>query len=187
MKKHARGITLAILGFLSLVIVSPIVTEASSTSGTISILGTEGLRVNHEVFATFRFSPGSFEINSGGVITFENLVTMDGHTISIVNAADLPTSIGQVFMCGSPGTVCASILMLHFPGGFGPGGPIGPPVAFVNVASNPSGFSMNGVAGNSLFIAPGQTVALTISAPSGTTLQYMCAIHAWMQGTINVK
>ena len=188
MNKHGHTIALATLGIVMLLAFSPAV-AASSTSGTISIIGTEGVNIGHKVFASFRFSPIDFEINHGGVITFENLVTHDMHTISIVNPADLPTNINQVFGCGAPGTVCAKIFAAHIPNGFNPvtGQPNPPVLVFVTVSGNPPGFAMNSVQGNSILIFPGQTLQVTITAPSGATLHYMCAIHPWMQGTINVK
>ncbi len=188
MNKHGHTIALATLGFVMMLAMSPVV-AASSTSGTISIIGTEGTNIGHKVFASFRFSPSNFEINHGGVITFENLVTHDVHTISIVNPSDLPTNINQVFSCGAPGTICAKILATHVPNGFNPatGQPNPPVLFFVTVQGDPSGFTMNNVQGNSIVILPGQTLHVTISAPSGATLSYMCAIHPWMQGTINVK
>ena len=189
MKKNVRIITVAVLGLIALIVLSPVTTEASNTTGTISIIGNETLRVNHEISATFRFSPGDFQITSGGVITFENLVTPDPHTISIVDPSALPTTVGQVFACAGPGTPCGAILATHVPNGFNmqTGQPNPPVLPFVTVEGDPSGFTVSNVQGNSVLIAPGQTVQVAISAPSGTTLHYMCAIHPWMQGTINVK
>jgi plastocyanin len=43
------------------------------------------------------------------------------------------------------------------------------------------------VPGDSLFQAPGKNVSAVVSAPAGTTLYYLCAIHPWMQGKIVVK
>ena len=192
MKKPVRAFIIALIGVVAVIVFSP-TAAAASTSATVQIVGGEGVLINHKIFASFHFKPGSIEINSGGTVTFENLVTMDGHTISIVDPANLPTNVTQVFGCGAPGTVCAAILAQHFPNGFGPGGPNpGPIVQFVKVLGNPSGFTNStGFAGNSILLSPPSlpfnVYTVTISAPSGTTLHYMCAIHAWMQGTITVK
>ncbi len=176
------------VALLALMALTPAITSASSSGKVVNIIGEEGFKANSRVFATFHFSPGHIEVNHGSVVTFVNIVTNDMHTISIVNESDLPTSIGQVFMCGAPGTVCAAIFAAHIPKGFGPNGQPNPPVlTFVNVPGNPSGFAQGNVQGNSLLIFPGQTVDLTVSAPSGTSFHYMCAIHAWMQGDISVK
>ncbi len=175
--------------FIVLTILLPAMTSnASSNSARVGIIGDEGFNANSRVFSTFRFSPGLTVINHLGVITFENLVTNDVHTISIVAASALPTSIGQVFMCGAPETVCAAIFAAHAPNGFGPNGQPNPPVHFfVNVPGNPSGFAQGNVHGNSLLILPGQTVDVTVSAPSGMSFRFMCAIHPWMQAQVDVK
>ena len=41
--------------------------------------------------------------------------------------------------------------------------------------------------GDSMLFFPGGSVSAQINSPAGTTLFYFCAIHPWMQGTINVK
>ena len=40
--------------------------------------------------------------------------------------------------------------------------------------------------GDSRLLTPGATAYAKVSAPAGTTLHYICAIHAWMQATITV-
>ena len=43
--------------------------------------------------------------------------------------------------------------------------------------------------GDSIAIQPGahKTISATVSAPSGTRLYFVCAVHPWMQGKIVVK
>ena len=44
--------------------------------------------------------------------------------------------------------------------------------------------------GDSLFFVaeePFNTISAQVTAPAGTTLKYLCAIHPWMQGTITVR
>jgi hypothetical protein len=40
---------------------------------------------------------------------------------------------------------------------------------------------------DTLFLPPGTAISVPVTAPSGTTLSYFCAIHAWMQGSITVN
>ncbi len=193
MKKPVRAF-IALIGVVAVIAFSP-TAAAASTSFTVQIVGGEGVLINHKVFASFHFRPGHIEINHGGTVTFENLVTMEPHTISIVKESDLPTTVGQIFACFGPGTICGAILATHIPNGFNmmtmqPNPPI---IQFVSVSTNPLGGFTNstGFAGNSILLSDPSfhfnTYTVTISAPSGTTLHYMCAIHAWMQGTIDVK
>jgi plastocyanin len=166
-----------------------IVTSAALSSAdatrTITIKGTEHFVANTLVSADFRFSPGPFAIKSGETVTWEN-TTVDPHTISVVNQSDLPTNINQVFSCGAPGTVCAQFFACHFPNGFGPGGPVPP----INLACGNAKKGQLADPGDSFLIPPPgtgpQRVTAMITASSGTTLFYMCAIHPWMQGRIDV-
>jgi hypothetical protein len=41
--------------------------------------------------------------------------------------------------------------------------------------------------GDSLLFFAGESISATISAPAGSTLFYLCAIHPWMQGSISVR
>jgi plastocyanin len=38
-----------------------------------------------------------------------------------------------------------------------------------------------------LFFFDDQSITATVTAPPGATLQYLCAIHPWMQGEIAVQ
>jgi plastocyanin len=176
----------------------------SADTGTVKILGDEHFVPNALVMATFKFAPGPLSTGSGATITWDNMGNQasadEPHTVTIVNKGDLPTSIDQVFACGAPGTVCATALAAHSAGALPvpttgcPAGrvavqPPGSPVAFcflqeVEAAGSASGLDKPG---DSLFIAADGTAAATVSAPSGTTLYYLCAIHPWMQGSISVR
>jgi plastocyanin len=41
-------------------------------------------------------------------------------------------------------------------------------------------------AGDSILILPGQTITVTVTAPAGTHLHFICIFHPWMQGEIIV-
>ena len=44
------------------------------------------------------------------------------------------------------------------------------------------------VAGDSLLVdADNQSIRARVTAPAGTTLRYLCAIHSWMQGKLVVE
>jgi plastocyanin len=181
--------TLIALVFVALS--SSVVLGSADASRTVELKGTEHFVPNALINADFRFSPGPLSVKSGDVVTWQNTITApDPHTISIVNANDLPTNVNQVFNCGAPGTVCAAILACHFPNGFGPGGP-NPPINFA--CGNAANGNFAAVGDSFLIPPPGfgpaslQTVSAKITAPSGSVLHYMCAIHPWMQGEINVN
>ena len=175
---HVPSITVGLV--LLLLAVSP---SLAATSGpSVQILGENSVRTNHGVTSTYRFAPGRLDVQPGAVITFSSTVPCQidcDHTISIVNKGELPSGVVQTFQClfDFPGTVCAKITDLVFP--HGPGGPANP---IVTVPGEPSGFKD----GNTFLIRQGQTLEIVVTAPSGTTIHYMCAIHPWMQAAITV-
>jgi plastocyanin len=183
--------TLAALVFVALS--SSVVLGSADASRTVTLMGTEHFVPNALINANFRFSPGPLSVKSGDVVTWQNAITSpDPHTISIVNGSDLPTNVNQVFNCGAPGTVCFTILMCHFPDGFG--GPGGGPPPTINLTCGNAKLGNLAAPGDSFLIPPPgfgppslQTITARITAPSGSVLHYMCAIHPWMQGEINVS
>jgi plastocyanin len=144
------------------------------------IKGGETFKINAYVKDSVHFVGGTVTVRSGGTVTVMN-TTADAHTLSIVKSSQLPRSLKQIENCG----VCGEIAKSHGVNPEGPPHPGPPPIPLVNVG--PAGFDEPG---DSVFIAPkghGGPVTLTVSAPSGTTLNFMCAIHPWMQGRIHVK
>jgi plastocyanin len=182
MRKLVRVVPISIGMLVLLMVLSPAL--ASSNGPTVKILGDNSTRINERVLSTYHFGPGKIHVRPGGMLTFTNTGTCSvlpdcTHTISIVDESQLPVNVTQVFAClfDFPGTVCAPISNAHFPQG--PAGPVNP---VANVTGEPSGFR----GGNSFVINHGQTLDIGITAPTGTTIHYMCAIHPWMQGSIVV-
>ena len=178
MRRFVKVVPCTIALLVLTMVFSP--TLASSTGPTVKVVGGNGVRINSIIFSTYHFSPGKTHARPGQMVTFLNTGTCTDcqHTISLVNDSQLPAAFDDVFACGAPGTVCFNIVSAHFPQG--PGGPTTNPIA--NVTGEPTGFH----GGNSFLITQGQSIEIGISAPTGTTLHYMCAFHAWMQGTIVV-
>ncbi|HEV2119885.1 MAG TPA: hypothetical protein VGS11_07270 [Candidatus Bathyarchaeia archaeon] len=177
-----RIVPISIGMIVLLMVMSPVL--ASSNGPTVKILGNDSSRINERVLSTYHFGPGRIHVMPGGMLTFTNIGTCSvpadcTHTISIVDDSQLPVNVTQVFAClfDFPGTVCGVISSAHFPQG--PTGPVNP---VANVTGEPSGFR----GGNSFLINHGQTLDIGITAPTGTTIHYMCAIHPWMQGAIIV-
>jgi plastocyanin len=182
MRKLVRIVPISLGMLILLMTMSPAL--ASSNGPTVKILGDNSVRINEKLVSSYHFGPGTIHVRQGGMITFDNTgrcsVPFDcTHTISIVNDAQLPVDVAHVFAClfDSPGTVCSAIGDAHFP--HGPGGPVNPAA---NVAGEPSGFR----GANSFVITHGQTLDIIVTAPTGTTIHYLCGIHPWMQGTIEV-
>jgi plastocyanin len=153
-------------------------TIASATAGPkaptkqkLAIVGHSEFKVNKLAFDNQRFSKSTFAIRSGGTVTLRNRArTEDPHTISLVKKSQLPTS----FDC----EVCDEIFGAH-----------GPDEATGNLASPVVDVGAPGYdqPGDSTFIPPHGRVSFNVTAPAGTTLHFICAIHPWMQGRIKVR
>lgn len=149
---------------------------ANADSGmTVRVMGEEDVEPNVRIFSNFRFSPGPITVKSGDTVTWVDVGdTPAPHTMTIVDSADLPDTFEEVFACTAPGAPCGNALAGHFPGG--------PPVLVLN-----AGAAGLDAPGDSLLFFPGGSATANVSAPAGSTLSYLCAIHPWMQGTIDVK
>jgi len=160
---------LVILTSLVAVIVLGLFTYGAASAGTatVTIGGVENFTANALVNSTFHFTPGPITVHTGDTLTFVNRVG-DPHTISVVAKSDLPTNINQVFECD----ICNTILGAGGVTGNGVHNQLAAPGDSVWI--NPAG-------------APDSTISVKVTAPSGSTLHYMCAIHGWMQGTIYVR
>jgi plastocyanin len=145
---------------------------------TIRTAGTEDVHINSKIFSNLRFSPGHTTLKSGDQLTLSHDdATDEPHTLTIVNADERPSDAEGVFGCGAPGTLCDEAFTT-----------VGPQITdeaqsqFINVAG---GSGLDGRL-DTLWLPPGTSISVPVTAPSGTTLSYFCAIHAWMQGSITV-
>ncbi len=126
------------------------------------------------------FSPTHLRVPSGSAVAFANVSgkqSGEAHTVSVVSRARVPRTAQAVLTCGAPGTVCFDILKAH-----DPNGDQKPPFDLL-VNKGRAGLDRDG---DSRLLLPGATAYARVTAPAGTTLHYICAIHAWMQATITV-
>jgi plastocyanin len=142
---------------------------------TVRIVGEDSFKPNKFVKNTFRFSPGRIRVRHGATVTWQN-GTMAPHTVTVLAEHDVPATVEEVFGCGEPGGPCEPALSGHFPS------ETGPPVPVLN-AGEPGLDTV----GDSLFVPDGGETSAEISAPPSTSLNYVCAIHPWMQGLIKVR
>lgn len=145
----------------------------TATPQAVRTTGDEKVVPNAMVQATIRFTPGMIKAASGDEVTWtHDDATTAPHTVTIVE--EFPgATLDEIFGCGAPGEPCAVALAAHFAGGFNP---------VVNVG----GPGLD-APGDSLFFFDDQSVTAAVTAPAGTTLLYLCSIHPWMQGTIEVQ
>lgn len=170
-------------------------------AATVTTQGECGMSQNERVFCDVNFQPGTVEVMHGAEVMFSDEDDVQfPHTITIVQENALPTSFQEIFTCQP----CHRALRAHFHGrmmgpgmpphdGDGGGGPGKPPndgdngdkrrqpKPVVNVGAQ--GLDMPG---DSLLLKDGQSVSAVVSAAPGTDLYYLCSIHSWMQGEIQV-
>jgi hypothetical protein len=168
---------LAVVGLTVSTIAQGKTSHAAPKHITISTAGVGTWARNGFFKETVHFVHPSYTIASGGTITFEKGKgdkTLDPHTLTVVKPSQLPRSPRQIEEClgDAPGTPCTI--------GDSATGPI----------------SLNGKPGLSepgqnLSITPGpygvsKGVTVTVTAPPGTTLHFMCSVHPWMQAVLHV-
>jgi hypothetical protein len=128
------------------------------------------------------FSPRNATIAQGGTLTIKNGRPGIPHTFSLVRQSLLPKTRPQRQKCFDPGHICRRIAVWH--------------QALDNTVDvNPVDVGQTGwdtagglhKTGDSVFFNRNRPRALPVSAPAGSTLYFMCAIHPWMQGTIAVR
>jgi plastocyanin len=165
---------LAVLAALSLAALTLTTAASGATDKTVRTQGDETFVPNSKIMATLKFTPGHVVVNSGDTLTLEHADKSDEpHTLSIVNANEVPTTIEEVFEC----PVCQEVFDLLGPEPF-------TEAAFFNGPG--TGPGIDGRL-DTLVVFPGQSISAQVTAASGTTLDYLCAIHPWMQGEIDVQ
>lgn len=181
----SRRLPLALLAAVSLIAAAISATTASAdkaetaqSSARIDIVGGVKIRPGVSVSDTQRFTPRTRTVSPGATVTIRNrATTQDPHTFSLVRRTQLPRTPGQLNRCFEGG-VCGQLFQAHeVPEG---DGPPGKPV--VNVGED--GFDQ---VGDSVVFAGRDPVRVKITAARGTNLSYLCAVHPWMQGRINVR
>lgn len=105
------------------------------------------------------------------------------HTFSLVTKGSLPKTAKLRKECFTPGKICMGIAKWYgLKGEENPKNPL--------VAAGKEGWDTMGTVtkkGDSYFFGKkGESVEQVVSAKAGTTLYFMCAVHAFMQGSIKV-
>lgn len=146
--------------------------SVSATNRNVRIIGDEQFIPDRVIKSDFHFSPGPINVESGSSVTWNN-ATDDEHTITLVEESQVPEDFDGVFECRDPGGVCRAALDVHFG--------TDPPTEVIE-----AGAAGLDTPGDSLLVEEDGTVTAVISAPAGTDLYYICSVHPWMQGEIEV-
>ena len=148
---------------------------AQSPSPKLTIRGGVIVKPGVSIMDNQRYT-GTRTVESGATLTISNrATTKDPHSFSLVKATDVPKTAGKVNGCFEGG-ICGKLAQAHEATDDGP-----PKKPLVDVGSE--GFDQ---AGDSVFFQ-GKSQKVKITAKSGTSLSYICAIHPWMQGKLKVN
>ena len=149
----------------------------------IRVLDGTKVSINRFLQDNLHFTPGTITVRSGSELTFSygDKGQQDPHTITIVPKGSLPRTPQQVFNC----RICQQLATPHLKN---PKAPPSDTNTIVHFTLNKGQPGLDTV-GDSIAIAPKgahRTHSIVVSAPAGTTLRFVCAVHPWMQGTIRV-
>jgi hypothetical protein len=175
-----RVVTLVLAAALAVAAVVPALAEPArdaQSRATLRIIGGLKFKANRFVSDTQRFGRDVTNINSGGRLTIRN-TTREEHTFSLVRRSQLPRNGRQMERCFGAGP-CDEIAVDH--GAINPetGEEQEPTTPRVNKGA--AGFNQPG---DSVIIGPKQTVTVRVTA--SRDVFFICAIHPWMLGRLNV-
>jgi hypothetical protein len=118
------------------------------------------------------------------IVNTTNPKQVGPHTFSLVTKGSQPKTPNARKNCFTPKHICLSVAMWH---GFNPKTE---EITKNPAKAGPAGWSTLGSTskkGDSWFTEKkGETFSQEVTAAAGTTLYYMCAVHPWMQGKVNV-
>ena len=147
-----------------------------AAGATVRTEGGPEFSANEFVQDSVRWAPGHIVVRPRERVTWiDRDESPDPHTITIVNRRSVPGSIEEVFEC----QIC-SLANAHLADPNNPESDI----ARMRVNRGAPGLNQQG---DSLVLLPNARIAARVTAAVGRTLNYICAIHPWMQGTITVS
>jgi hypothetical protein len=176
----ARVIALALAVAVSTALVAPALGEPAQDSQsrvTLRMIGGVKFKANRFISDTMRYAQDVVNIDSGGRLTIQDR-TRQPHTLSLVKRSQVPRNARQMEGCFGKGP-CDELAVDH--GAINPdtGEEQDPTTPLVN--KGPDGFNRPG---DSVVIPPRQKA--TVRVTGNKDLFYICAIHPWMQGRLNV-
>ena len=163
--------------------------SAKACGATVKVTDHETFVVNKYDKDEMRFVPGTVKVKSGCKLTFEFATSdqADPHSLTIVKRSDLPRTMDQMQNC----KICKQIKGKHVGDPTVPASPKNPILHWIVNVGRPGldvpGDSISIFEATAKGAPPGHNrVSIVVSARAGTTLNFMCGMHPWMQGKIVV-
>ncbi len=152
---------------------------ATPKKNTITAVGGMQVKANQYVQDAQHWDADSYDVKSGDTVTLRDKSTGgQPHSLSLVTK--LPKTPAQIMGCAA----CGPLMAAHEANM--ETGEVGKPL----VEAGGDGFDTGGdktAAGDSIYLPPKGKVSFKVTASKGTTLNFICAVHPWMIGTIKVK
>jgi hypothetical protein len=180
--------TLAGLGAISLLAygaaAAPAAKAPAPKKATINVVTKLQVKVNRFVKDSLRWQKDVYQVKSGGTVKVVNKAGNEGpHSLSVVAKKDLPRTPAQLLgRC----KICEQLGEAH---GAEPNRDAPPKFDFLENGVGQDTPPKLDQAGDSALLGEnkGDSVTLDVTAKKGTTLYFMCLIHPWMQGKLQVK
>lgn len=139
--------------------------------------------VNRYIQDGLRWDKDVYKVPSGGTIHIVNEAAGEGpHTLTVVLKKDEPRSGLQIVNC----KICLALARAH---GANPQSNAPPKFPYLENGvgqATPPSVDKPGDSGVTGKGKKGESIDMTVTAPAGTKLSFMCLIHPWMQAEIDV-
>jgi len=181
-KTRTRLAAAAALGAGAAVLAGGVPAALGAGGATVRAVDTTKVAINKYIQDGAHFAPGTVSVKSGSTLTFAAVGKQDEpHTLTIVPSASLPRTLAQVEAC----PICQRLATPHLKNPKAPPDQNNPIVRFV---LNKGRAGLDAV-GDSIAVLPQgkhRSISIKVTAAPGTTLNFLCAVHPWMQGRIKV-
>ena len=176
-RKFKRLALPALAVMIAAAVAVPALAQTAPRNTTLKAVGKASFKANRYVKDGVRFNRDAVTIQKGGTLRLVD-ETKQPHSFSLVRRAQLPRTLRQMEACFSRGP-CGELAVEH--GAINPdtGEEQEPDKPLVDVCA--AGFNRPG---DSVLIPPGGRTSVKITGSSDK--YYLCAIHPWMLGKVNV-
>ena len=155
----------------------------SSTTTIKAVTVPPKVVVNRYIQDGLHWNKDVYTVPSGGTIHIVNMAADEGpHTFTVVQKKDEPKTGLQVVTC----KICQVLGKAH---GADPNSNAPPKFQYLENGvgqSTPPSVDKPGDSGITGKGKKGESINLTVTAPAGTKLYFMCLIHPWMQAELDV-
>jgi hypothetical protein len=142
------------------------------------------VKINRYIQDQTRYAKDVYTVKSGGTLKFVQGPITDGpHTFSVVKKSDLPKTVKQLNNC----KVCQTLGAAH---GADETGQAPPKFQFLENGKGSQTPPSLDQPGDSVLLSGTKTTenaVMKVTAKKGSTLHFMCLVHPWMQGTLQVR